>query len=432
VHAHVADLPASAAIFDYSPGDEYSPGSSDLHCITRLRKPRGDVEARIEACKRFLKFVIFYPTGMANSTPASVATLVGEIGNLRKALEGTLIDRVELDKRYAAATAGVLTPNGAFDKAAWENLNPKQQLEVDSRVSKLRQELEALQEAYGHQDGPADPQSFMHKEYASNTAIIWLTVLAFLGLSLDLALICHEWETATAGTKGILDFTKPSVSIAIRKAQGTGAVSAPSPSPKQRTALKPNATLAPPLSALSTPSGPTSEAAGAAVSPADATVPTRSVSEGSPLTSPSPEKNREMATTPGRPTEEAVLWMVILMGALGGFLRLASSMANYVGERQLLRSWIIYYILTPLQGAALAPLIYLLLRVGVLSPANATVNGRPTESLNLIGIYAFAALTGLFSKQAIEMMADVFSTIFKKVSAKDSLEKSKPNAVLRK
>jgi hypothetical protein len=42
-----------------------------------------------------------------------------------------------------------------------------------------------------------------------------------------------------------------------------------------------------------------------------------------------------------------------------------------------------------------------------------------------MGMYAFAALTGLFSKQAIEMLADVFATIFKKVSAKDSLEKSK-------
>lgn len=86
----------------------------------------------------------------------------------------------------------------------------------------------------------------------------------------------------------------------------------------------------------------------------------------------------------------------------------------------------------PFQGAALAPLIYLLLRVGVLNPANTTPSGRPTESLNLIGIYGFAALTGLFSKQAIEMMADVFSTIFKKVSTKDSLEKTKPEAAAPK
>jgi hypothetical protein len=120
--------------------------------------------------------------------------------------------------------------------------------------------------------------------------------------------------------------------------------------------------------------------------------------------------------------------MVILLGALGGFLHLASSMANYVGNRQLLRSWTVYYILIPFQGAALAPLVYLLLRVGVLNPANPSGGGPTTQSLNLIGIYAFAALTGLFSKQAIETLADVFATIFKKVNAKDSLEKPRPDS----
>jgi hypothetical protein len=137
---------------------------------------------------------------------------------------------------------------------------------------------------------------------------------------------------------------------------------------------------------------------------------------------------KELEGTPA-PTEEAVLFMVILLGALGGFLHLASSMANYVGNRQLLRSWVVYYFLIPFQGAALAPIVYLLLRVGVLNPANTQPgSASPTASLNLIGIYAFAALTGLFSKQAIEMLAEVFSTIFKRVNAKDALEKSKPGA----
>jgi hypothetical protein len=128
---------------------------------------------------------------------------------------------------------------------------------------------------------------------------------------------------------------------------------------------------------------------------------------------------------PVGPSEGDVLFMVMLLGALGGFLRLASSLANYVGNRQLLKSWIIYYLLTPIQGAALAPLVYLLLRVGVLNPATTTGSSSPTTSLNLIGIYAFAGLTGLFSKQAMEMLADVFSTIFKKSETKDALDKSK-------
>src|SRR4030095_1109738 len=165
----------------------------------------------LETCIRFLKSVTFYPTRMANLSSAAVATLVDEIGNLRKALEGTLIDQAEVVKRSDAATNGLLTPNGSLDTAKWDNLTPKKQGELEAQLSKLKQELLDLKEVYVDEDGPADEGSFMHKGYASNKAIIWLTVLAFLGLFFDLALICHEWETATAGTRRILDFTTPSV-----------------------------------------------------------------------------------------------------------------------------------------------------------------------------------------------------------------------------
>ena len=114
--------------------------------------------------------------------------------------------------------------------------------------------------------------------------------------------------------------------------------------------------------------------------------------------------------------------MVMLMGTLGGLLRLISSFAKYVGNRQLLQSWMIYYILMPLESAALAPLVYLLLRVGVLAPAQ--MNGS-SPAMNLYGIYAIAGMTGLFSKQAMDMLAEVFAVIFKKVKAKDDLESAK-------
>jgi hypothetical protein len=67
----------------------------------------------------------------------------------------------------------------------------------------------------------------------------------------------------------------------------------------------------------------------------------------------------------------------------------------------------------------------LLLRVGVLAPTSAG-GAEGTAGLNVIGLYGFAGLTGLFAKQASEMLADVFSTIFKKVQAKDPLEKETP------
>jgi hypothetical protein len=125
-----------------------------------------------------------------------------------------------------------------------------------------------------------------------------------------------------------------------------------------------------------------------------------------------------MLSPPPGPKEESVLAMVMFLGALGGLIHLISSVCLFVGNRQFLRSWTPYYLLMPLEGAALAVACYLLLRVGVLNPGNAS--GNATSSLNLIGIYGFAILTGIFSKQALQMLADVFSTIFKRVQGKDA------------
>ena len=121
--------------------------------------------------------------------------------------------------------------------------------------------------------------------------------------------------------------------------------------------------------------------------------------------------------TSAKATESQVLRMVFLMGAMGGAIHWMSSLVNFIGNGNLLRRWIPYYVLAPFQGAALAMLVYLLLRVGVLAPPQ---NGGPAQSLNLLGLYAFAGLTGLFAKQAIEMLRDVFAVIFKKIEAKDA------------
>jgi hypothetical protein len=117
------------------------------------------------------------------------------------------------------------------------------------------------------------------------------------------------------------------------------------------------------------------------------------------------------------PPQKAVILMVMLLGTLGGLIHLASSLTMYVGNRDLKRSWILYYLMAPLQGAGLAPMLYLLITSAVLSPQFAGGNG--TENLNLTAIYAFAGLTGLFAKQAIQKLADVFMTLFAKIQAKD-------------
>ena len=115
--------------------------------------------------------------------------------------------------------------------------------------------------------------------------------------------------------------------------------------------------------------------------------------------------------------------MVILLGALGGSLHLVGSLVKYVGNRQLKRSWLLYYLYTPVAGAALAPIVYMLLRVGILSPTSSSTGASNIANLNLIAIYAFAALSGLFGKTALDKLAEVFKTIFRsgELPTKDSI-----------
>ena len=310
---------------------------------------------------------------MAAPSSADIAKLVGEIRDLKNALAESSLD---------VALKGLLNAAGEFDPAAWEKLSPDEQTARGVALARLQQILENAVAA-GEPVVRIPPESFMYKKEASNRMILLLTAFAVGGLLVDLWLIKNNW---TQGTSGLPE----------PKIQASTVATAPATSSASST----------PTPSTHSPAQTTSNTEAAAATPSE-----------TPAVSPN-------ATI--KPSEGDVLFMVMLLGALGGFLRLASSLANYVGNRQFLKSWIIYYFLTPIQGAALAPVVYLLLRVGVLNPANpAQGSTSPADSLNLIGIYAFAVLTGLFSKQAIETLADVFSTIFKKAETKDALDKSK-------
>jgi hypothetical protein len=119
------------------------------------------------------------------------------------------------------------------------------------------------------------------------------------------------------------------------------------------------------------------------------------------------------ALTKGGASEEVVLGMVILLGALGGTLHVVGSLVMYIGNGQLKRRWLPYYLSIPIVGAALAPIVYMLLRVGILTPSGVANGGTATSNLNLVAIYSFAALTGMFAKTATDKLGEVFDTIFR-------------------
>ncbi len=263
-----------------------------------------------------------------------------------------------------------------FKPEEWDKLPDDKKASLNEQLLKIKAALTMAADS----DEPKDPKSIMFKVHASNIWVVVLTVIAIVGTLSVLWLIHCRWQAATEGTP----IPTPVLKSAVPETTASETTSPGTPAPKT-TAIGTSAPNATPMG----------------------------------KTEPKGQTRCKDGICP--PTEANVLLMIILMGALGGFIHFASSLAQFVGNRKLFRSWIIYYLLMPFEGSSLALIIYLLLRVGVLAPSTSS-NGS-TENLNLIGLYAFAGLTGLFAKQAIEMLADVFNVIFKKVQAKDPIEK---------
>jgi hypothetical protein len=114
--------------------------------------------------------------------------------------------------------------------------------------------------------------------------------------------------------------------------------------------------------------------------------------------------------------------VVVALGALGAFLSYIQSFCQYVGEQKFIRSWFLYYILYPLKGAGLALIIYLLLDTKIVElkiGGGGDANGTLTAAV----YYFIAALSGMFSTNAIQMLSDVFAIVFRSVEGKDSLKK---------
>jgi len=106
--------------------------------------------------------------------------------------------------------------------------------------------------------------------------------------------------------------------------------------------------------------------------------------------------------------DTTLLLLVVVVSALGSFVHAATSFATYVGNRRLMRSWVWWYLLRVIIGSALAVLFYFALRGSFMSATSAT----SSQAVNPYGIAALAGLVGLFSKQAIDKLREVFETAF--------------------
>jgi hypothetical protein len=329
----------------------------------------------------------------------------------------------------------ILDATGKFDEKLWEDLKDKQQ-EVYDGLSLV---CKSLQDAAGL-DGPIDRKNIMYDDYATNTAIIGLTIVSFGLMCLLLVVVIWQWNRATdmdlaqkmqaakllftdlnaakknfEAAKKDLEAAKKDFDAANKKVEELKAVKKEGQEP--------------------TAGGQTEKILEEAQKNLD--VMTKKQEEAQKAldvmttnqTKAQKEVDKAVEEIPTKgATESSILTMVILLGALGGSLHLVSSLFKYVGNRQFKRSWVLYYLAMPLTGAGLAPIIYLLLRVGILTPSGGTTVGSSLANLNLMFIYAFALLTGMFSRAATDKLAEVFNTIFKTSAAptKDALGAKKP------
>lgn len=104
--------------------------------------------------------------------------------------------------------------------------------------------------------------------------------------------------------------------------------------------------------------------------------------------------------------DQNLLLIVAILGGLGAMGHVMRSFFRYVGERNLVWSWMAQYLLLPFIGAILATISYILLRAGLIG--GGTVGGQEG---NIWGFAAVAALVGLFTAQAAAKLKSVFEVV---------------------
>ncbi|HEY6505240.1 MAG TPA: hypothetical protein VIZ28_14795 [Chitinophagaceae bacterium] len=168
--------------------------------------------------------------------------------------------------------------------------------------------------------------------------------------------------------------------------------------------------------------------------------------------------------------EQQLILLVAISGALGAFIHVATSFTDYIGSQQFERSWISWYLMRPFIGATLALAFYFLLRGGLVtvnvdSPQIANQYSAAQDSvlyihydtaqkihikssadtltgftrigterlpvrrdglpINPFGVTAISILAGLFSRQAVDKLREIFENLF---LTKEKVERANPLA----
>jgi hypothetical protein len=111
-------------------------------------------------------------------------------------------------------------------------------------------------------------------------------------------------------------------------------------------------------------------------------------------------------TTPS--TDVIIILLAMSAGVTGSFILAASSYVKYHGNKTLVLSWIPWYLARAPIGAALAIIMYLVIRAGLIPTTTAS------EQVSPLGVAALAGLAGMFSNRAVDQLERIFTAAFGK------------------
>ncbi len=101
----------------------------------------------------------------------------------------------------------------------------------------------------------------------------------------------------------------------------------------------------------------------------------------------------------------AVLAGVMLAGMLGALAYMVRQFTLYALRDELTKRAEWWYLLLPIQAAALAAIVYFALQGGL-------IGAGQTTALNPYGLAAIAGLVGLFARHAMQTLSKVFTAFF--------------------
>jgi hypothetical protein len=105
--------------------------------------------------------------------------------------------------------------------------------------------------------------------------------------------------------------------------------------------------------------------------------------------------------------EVRFILLAAFMGLVGSVIQSMTYFAYYVGKRRFQRSWAIWYVLRPFIGMPLALIFYFAVRGGFFSLS------AGADAVSPFGVAALCGIVGMFSKQAMDKLQEVFGNLFK-------------------